>query len=237
MNEMIKKVIKNNVINDLREMKAEPKFNTKGHIYCVIKLEDGEYKGIVKTYKQQSTAYDYARKLQYKSVYSVEHEKYFVSSIHRSEVYDLKKEEKVTNEKITNEKEEKIFRNHDVLYIRKIMNELDRKTGNNTSDIPVKIVPNNKKYLACYKYWHNDRKPDSFEFTEDIVNIDDQSLIDTIKHEYAHYIQSSVIKSKRCGHNQQFKNICEKLGTNNYGKYCNDSIMTSLKEMRSKAQH
>ena len=46
MNEMIKKVIKNNVINDLREMKAALKFNTKGHIYCIIKLEDGEYKGI-----------------------------------------------------------------------------------------------------------------------------------------------------------------------------------------------
>ena len=100
---LIKKVIKNNVINDLREMKDEPKFNTKGNIYCVIKLEDGEYKGISKTYKQQSTAYDYARKLQYKSVYSVEHEKYFVISINRSEVYDLKKEEKITNEKVTNE--------------------------------------------------------------------------------------------------------------------------------------
>ena len=237
MNEIIKKVIKNNVINDLREMKADQKFNTKGNIYCVIKLEDGEYKGIVKTYKQQSTAYSYARELQYKSVYSVEHEKYIIISINKSEVYDLKKEEKVTNEKVTNEKEEKFFKKHDTLYIRKIMNELDKQTGNNTSDIPVKIVPNNKKYLACYKYWSNNRNPESFEFTEDIVNIDDQSLIDTIKHEYAHYIQSTVIKSKRCGHNQQFKNICKKLGTDNYGEYCNDSIMTALKEMRNKAQH
>ena len=242
MNEIIKKVIKNNVINDLREMKADQKFNTKGYIYCVIKLEDGEYKGISKTYKQQSTAYDYARKLQYKSVYSVEHEKYFVISINRSEVYDLKKEEKITNEKVTNEKKKKkkeikTFKKHDISYIRKIMNELDKKTGNNTSDIPVKIVPNNKKYLACYKYWHNDRKPNSFEFTYDIVNIDDQSLIDTIKHEYAHYIQSTVIQSKRCGHNQQFKNICKELGTDNYGEYCTDSIMESLKEMRNEAQH
>lgn len=237
MNEMIKDVIKNMTINDLREMKAEPKFNTKGYIYCIVKLEDGEYKGIVKTYKQQSTAYDCARKLQYKSVYSAEHEKYFIITVHRSEVYDLKKEEKVTNEKVSNEKEIKTFKKHDISYIRKIMNELDRKTGNDTSDIPVKIVPNNKKYLACYKYWSNNRNPESFEFTYDIVNIDDQSLIDTIKHEYAHYIQSTVIKSKRCGHNQQFKNICKELGTDNYGECCTDSIMTALKEMRNKAQH
>ena len=240
MNEMIKKVIKNNVINDLREMKADQKFNTKGYIYCVIKLEDGEYKGIEKTYKQQSTAYDYARKLQYKSVYSVEHEKYFVCDVHRNEVYDFEKEEKITNEKeikITNEKEIKIFKKHDIDFIRNIMNDLDKQTGNNTTNIPVKIVKNNEKYLACYKYWHNDRKPNSFEFTEDIINIDDQSLIDTIKHEYAHYIQSSVIKSKRCGHNQQFKNICKELGTDNYGECCNDSIMTALKEMRNKARY
>lgn len=234
MNEMIKKVIKNNVINDLREMKAEPKFNTKGHIYCIIKLEDGEYKEIVKTYKQQSTAYDYARKLQYKSVYSVEHEKYFVFDVHKNEICDFEKDEK---EKITNEKEIKIFKKHDINFIRNIMNDLDKQTGNDTANIPVKIVKNNEKYLACYKYYHNDRKPDSFEFTEDIINIDDQSLIDTIKHEYAHYIQSSIIKSKRCGHNQQFKNICEQLGTDNYGKYCTDNIMTALKEMRNKAQH
>ena len=234
MNEIIKKVIKNNVINDLREMKAESKFNTKGHIYCVIKLEDGEYKEIVKTYKQQSTAYDYARKLQYKSVYSVEHEKYFVFDVHKNEICDFEKDEK---EKITNEKEIKIFKKHDINFIRNIMNGLDKQTGNDTTNIPVKIVKNNEKYLACYKYYHNDRKPDSFEFTEDIINIDDQSLIDTIKHEYAHYIQSSVIKSKRCGHNQQFKNICEQLGTDNCGKYCTDSIMTALKEMRSAAQH
>ena len=237
MNEMFEKDIKETVINDLKEMKAESKFNTKGYIYCIVKLEDTEYKGIAKTYKQQSTAYDYARKLQYKSVYSVEHEKYFIITVHRSEVYDLKKEEKVTNEKVSNEKEIKTFKKHDISYIRKIMDELDRKTGNDTSDIPVKIVPNNKKYLACYKYWSNNRNPESFEFTYDIVNIDDQSLIDTIKHEYAHYIQSTVIKSKRCGHNQQFKNICKELGTDNYGEYCNDSIMTALKEMRNKAQH
>lgn len=237
MNEMIKKVIKNNVINDLKEMKIEPKFNTKGYIYCVIKLEDGEYKGIVKTYKQQSTAYDYARKLQYKSVYSVDHEKYFVYDIHKNEVYDFEKdeEEKITNEK--EKKETKILKRHDINFIRNIMDDLDKQTGNNTTNIPVKIVKNNEKYLACYKYWHNDRKPNSFEFTEDIINIDDQSLIDTIKHEYAHYIQSSVIKSKRCGHNQQFKNICKQLGTDNYGEYCTDSIMESLKEMRNKAQH
>ena len=234
MNEMIKKVIKNNVINDLREMKDESKFNTKGYIYCVIKLEDGEYKGIEKTYKQQSTAYDYARKLQYKSVYSVEHEKYFVFDVHKNDIYDFEKDEK---EKITNEKETKIFKKHDINFIRNIMNDLDKQTGNNTSDIPLKIVPNNKKYLACYKYWSNNRNPESFEFTEDIVNIDDQSLIDTIKHEYAHYIQSTVIQSKRCGHNQQFKNICKKLGTDNYGEYCTDSIMTALKEMRNKAQY
>lgn len=239
MDEMIKKAFKNIVINDLKEMKDEPKFNTKGYIYCVVKLEDGEYKGIVKTYKQQATAYDYARKLQYKSVYSIEHEKYYVGTVHRNEVYDLKEEEKITNEKEeknTNEKDEKTFKKHDVSYIRKIMNDLDRETGNDTSNIPVKIVPNNKKYLACYKYWNADRKAESFEFTEDIVNIDDQSLIDTIKHEYAHYIQSSVMKSKRCGHNQQFKNICKQLGTDNYEAYTTDSIMTALKEMRSKAQ-
>ena len=234
MNEMIKKAIKNNVINDLREMKADPKFNTKGHIYCIIKLEDGEYKGIVKTYKQQSTAYDYARKLQYKSVYSIEHEKYFVCDVHENEVYNFKKEKE---EKFTNEKEIKIFKKHDINFIRNIMNDLDKQTGNDTTNIPVKIVQNNEKYLACYKYWNNDRTPNCFEFTKDIVNIDDQSLIDTIKHEYAHYIQSSVIKSKRCGHNQQFRKICEQLGTNNSGKYCTDDIMASLKEMRSKAQH
>ena len=234
MNEMIKKVIKNNVINDLKEMKTEPKFNTKGYIYCVIKLEDSEYKGIEKTYKQQSTAYDYARKLQYKSVYSVEHEKYFVLDVHKNEICNFEKDEK---EKNTNEKETKIFKKHDINFIRNIMNDLDKQTGNDTTNIPVKIVKNNEKYLACYKYWHNDRKPNSFEFTEDIINIDDQSLIDTIKHEYAHYIQSSVIKSKRCGHNQQFKNICKQLGTDNYGEYCTDSIMKSLKEMRNKAQH
>lgn len=240
MNEMIKKTIKLMVINDLREMKDEPKFNTKGFIYCIIKLEDGVYKGIVKTYKQQSTAHNYARELQYKSVYSVEHEKYYIITVHRNEVYDFEKEEKeekITNEKVSNENETKVFKKHDISYIRKIMDELDIKTGNNTSDIPVKIVPNNEKYLACYKYFNKNRKPDSFEFTEDIVNIDDQSLIDTIKHEYAHYIQSSVIKSKRCGHNQQFKNICKQLGTDNYGAYCTDNIMTALKEMRNKARH
>lgn len=234
MDEMTKKVIKNNIINDLKEMKVESKFNTKGHIYCVIKLEDGEYKGIAKTYKQQSTAYEYARKLQYKSVYSAEHEKYFVFDVHKNDVYDFEKDKK---EKITNEKEIKIFKKHDINFIRNIMNDLDKQTGNDTTNIPVKIVKNNKEYLACYKYYSNNRKPDSFEFTEDIISIDDQSLIDTIKHEYAHYIQSSVIKSKRCGHNQQFKNICEQLGTDNYSKYCNDSIMTSLKEMRNMAQH
>lgn len=244
MNEMVKQTIKDMVIKDLKEV-AESKFNSRGYIYCIVKLEDSEYKGIIKTYKQQSTAHDQAKKLQYKSVYSVQHEKYYIITVHKDEIAKPREEEKIApREEEKEEKgEEKIapsittFRKHDITFIRNVMDELDRMTGNDTTKIPVKIVDNNGKYLACFKYCTKGRKAQSFEFTEDIVNVDDQSLIDTIKHEYAHYIQYSVIQSKRCGHNQQFKNICKQLGTDNYGKYCTESITAALKELRKQAQH
>lgn len=95
--------------------------------------------------------------------------------------------------------------------IREIFNELDKKTGLDTTNIPILISNNIKRVFGkvCYK----DNKIHKVLFSSILTNgnYKKEDVMEVIIHEYAH-IYCFYTYSKRCGHNSLFYKHCEELG-------------------------
>ena len=121
----------------------------------------------------------------------------------------------------------------DINFIKEILKDLDAKTGNDTSSIPVEVDSwlDSFGIIAQYESYDYDEDfyPIGFKFSEAIMKCDKEALIDTIKHEYAHYIHATVRRSPAAGkHDQEFREIVISLGSTNYGQTCTEYIANQL---------
>ena len=114
--------------------------------------------------------------------------------------------------------------------IKNVLRELDKKTGADSSNIPVEINPRLKRALARYTCYTQSRKPVKFDFGTKILNVPDfKALEDTIIHEYAHFIVNTHRKSKDLGHSAEFRQVCKDLGTDNYNATCTRFVSQQLR--------
>ena len=121
--------------------------------------------------------------------------------------------------------------------IREIFNELDEITGANSKNIPIKINNRLKRTIAKYRFWIEDRRPEDFQFSKLIMNVEDKkALRDVAVHEYAHYIINSVRKSDNAGHTPEFRELVRELGSDNVQSTCTDFIEHQLREARNKTR-
>lgn len=119
--------------------------------------------------------------------------------------------------------------------IRKEMNRLDKITGENTSQIPIKITKATKRYGCCKvkilsflskRYY----TPEILYFS-DIILCDEETFFDTIRHEYAHAILTIRDPYKNHGHDNVWKSVCLEVGAmpERYGKI-NDNIKEQIEK-------
>ena len=114
--------------------------------------------------------------------------------------------------------------------IKNVLRELDKKTGADSSNIPVEINPRLKRALARYTCYTHSRQPVKFDFGTKILNVPDfKALEDTIIHEYAHFIVNTHRKSKDLGHSAEFRQVCKDLGTDNYNATCTRFVSNQLR--------
>ena len=114
--------------------------------------------------------------------------------------------------------------------IKNVLRELDKKTGADSSNIPVEINPRLKRALARYTCYTQSRKPVKFDLGTKILNVPDfKALEDTIIHEYAHFIVNTHRKSKDLGHSAEFRQVCKDLGTDNYNATCTRFVSQQLR--------
>ena len=114
--------------------------------------------------------------------------------------------------------------------IKNVLRELDKKTGADSSNIPVEINPRLKRALARYTCYTQSRKPVKFDFGTKILNVPDfKALEDTIIHEYAHFIVNTHRKSKDLGHSAEFRQVCKDLGTDNFNATCTRFVSQQLR--------
>ena len=126
---------------------------------------------------------------------------------------------------------------HDIKFIQEVLRGLDAQTGNDTSDIPVEVDSwlDSFGIVAQYESYDYDEDfyPIGFKFSKAITKCDTEALVDTIKHEYAHYIHATVRKSQSAGkHDQEFKEIVISLGSTNYGQTCTAHIANQLAALK-----
>lgn len=126
---------------------------------------------------------------------------------------------------------------HDIKFIQEVLRDLDARTGNDTSDIPVEVDSwlDSFGIVAQYESYDYDEDfyPIGFKFSEAITKCDTEALVDTIIHEYAHYIHATVRKSPAAGkHDQEFQEIVISLGSTNYGQTCSEHIASQLAALK-----
>ena len=121
--------------------------------------------------------------------------------------------------------------------IREIFNELDKITGANSKDIPIKVNNRLRTTIARYRFYNKDRRPADFEFGKTIMNVEDKkALRDVAVHEYAHYIINSVRKSDDPGHTPEFRELVKDLGSDNVKSTCTNFIMKQLKDAKQRTR-
>ena len=97
--------------------------------------------------------------------------------------------------------------------IRGVMNQLDKKSGMNSKNIPIKISNRMTKtkglytFKKCYSYNGNIiYQPVGFTFSSELFShYSDEAILDVISHEYAHFMTETQYKEKKQGHNRIFK--------------------------------
>ena len=73
--------------------------------------------------------------------------------------------------------------------LRKMFNELDRMTGQNTKSIPVSFNGRLKKSLGRYRFFSISFTPCSFEFSSTLKHMSYDEVKQIVIHEYAHYLE------------------------------------------------
>ena len=114
--------------------------------------------------------------------------------------------------------------------LRKMFNELDRMTGQNTKSIPVGFNGRLKKALGRYRFYNVSFTPHSFEFSSTLKHMSYDEVKQIVIHEYAHYLRNSVYTKGHFNHDKEFKRIVRSLGGSETEPTVSSEIMSSVKE-------
>ena len=120
-------------------------------------------------------------------------------------------------------------------FVRNIIKELDKETGLDGASLELKRNKTTRQ-LGCFTFskitYRNGGgttyTPKSFTFSEVVLDCDDDTIREIVKHEYAHYM-ALVTYNDQCHHDYRFKEMCQQIGANaNEPTFGNDSIRSSL---------
>ena len=114
--------------------------------------------------------------------------------------------------------------------LRKMFNELDRMTGQNTKSIPVGFNGRLKRALGRYLFFTPSFTPHSFEFNSILKHMSYDEVKQIVIHEYAHYLRNSVYAKGQFNHDKEFKRIVRNLGGSETEPTASSEIMSSVKE-------
>lgn len=99
--------------------------------------------------------------------------------------------------------------------VRNLMNELDKLTGLDSSDIPIK-KSRGTRALAFFRFQQSTATPVMFGITRTVLNLSDKHFEEIIKHEYAHFM-ATVTYKEDCGHDYRFQEMCKMIGATQTG--------------------
>lgn len=120
-------------------------------------------------------------------------------------------------------------------FVRNIIKELDKETGLDGASLELKRNKTTRQ-LGCFTFskitYRNGGgttyTPQSFTFSEVVLDCDDETIREIVKHEYAHYM-ALVTYNDCCKHDYRFKEMCRKIGANaNEPTFSNESVKNSL---------
>ena len=114
--------------------------------------------------------------------------------------------------------------------LRRMFNELDRMTGQNTKSIPVGFNGRLKKALGRYRFFNVSFTPYGFEFNSTLKHMSYDEVKQIVIHEYAHYLRNSVYAKGQFNHDKEFKRIVRSLGGSETEPTVSSGIMSSVKE-------
>ena len=114
--------------------------------------------------------------------------------------------------------------------LRKMFNELDRMTGQNTKSIPVGFNGRLKRALGRYRFFNVSFTPHSFEFSSTLKHMSYDEVKQIVIHEYAHYLRNSVYAKGQFNHDKEFKRIVRSLGGCETEPTVSSGVMSSVKE-------
>ena len=124
-------------------------------------------------------------------------------------------------------------RTHTIEDAKKIIRELDKKTGKSYAKLPMKSNKRMTRALAQSVFCISRRngkivkvEADSFKFSYFFLNamLTDKDFSDIVIHEYSHlYVNEKY--TDNCYHDYRYKNTCKELGVPHMGGYCcNDEV-------------
>ena len=124
-------------------------------------------------------------------------------------------------------------RTHTIEDAKKIIENMDKKTGKSYAKLPMKSNKKMTRALASSCFCisrRNDKivkvEADSFRFSYFFLNamLTDKDFSDIVIHEYSHlYTNEKYIDN--CNHDYRYKNTCKELGIPHMGGYrCNDEV-------------
>ena len=113
--------------------------------------------------------------------------------------------------------------------LRKMFNELDRMTGQNTKSIPVSFNGRFRTSLGRYQFFSVSFEPHSFEFNSSLKHMSYDEVKQIVIHEYAHYLRNSVYAKGQFNHDKEFKRIVRSLGGSETEPTASSEIMSSVK--------
>ena len=105
-------------------------------------------------------------------------------------------------------------------FVRNIIKELDQQTGLDGASLELKRNKTTRQ-LGCftfskitYRYGGEETNtPKSFTFSEVVLECDDDTIREIVKHEYAHYM-ALVTYNDQSHHDGRFIIMCIQLGAN-----------------------
>lgn len=135
-------------------------------------------------------------------------------------------------------------RKHTLADVRKVMRELDKKTGKSYASLPMRVSKRMTRALATsvYTYSYNringiqfNFRAHSFKFSYFFLNseLTEREFKLVLIHEYLHQYTNET-EDKDCMHNNKFKANCKKFGVEEVGGvYCSKEIGNAFAEAKS----
>lgn len=102
-------------------------------------------------------------------------------------------------------------------HVQSILKQLDEVTGLNGASLVLKQTKSTKtlgSFVHAVRRVNGqvvERTPLRFEFSTLVLNCNEQTLVEIVKHEYAHYM-ALVVYNDNCNHDWRFVEQCRKIG-------------------------